>query len=167
MYVMLGDFKEIRKSLGLSQVELASLSGVSLPTIQNIEAGKANPSLDVLLKLLDALGLRLKIECPFFDVENAVALGVPLSLEGVKVKPTKELLLSEARKWVHLFKNDVFSERESLAVTSFLCAIKDHYPTFYSEISCQVFDEMISQLRRNGHLIKLRRIAISKLAKYL
>ncbi|MCB0351789.1 MAG: helix-turn-helix transcriptional regulator, partial [Bdellovibrionales bacterium] len=45
-------FQKRRRALGLSQVELAELTEVSLPTIQNIEGGKGtNPSLDVLNKL--------------------------------------------------------------------------------------------------------------------
>ena len=168
MCIMLCNFKELRLSLGLTQFQLASQSGVSLPTIQNIEAGKANPSLDVLEKLLEGLGLKLKIDFPDVDVEMAIILGVPLSARsGVKVSPTKELLKREVRKWTYSLNHSTFTEREELAFVSFLCAVKDHWPSFYTEIKCPIFEEKINNLKNNGHLIKLRRIAISNLSKYL
>ena len=168
MCIMLCNFKELRLNLGLTQFELAAQSGVSLPTIQNIEAGKANPSLDVLEKLLEALGLKLKIDYPEVDIEMAIILGVPLSAKsGVKVSPTKELLKREVRKWTYSFNHSTFTEREELAFVSFLWALKDHWPSFYTEIECPIFEEKISKLKIKGHVIKLRRIAISNLSKYL
>ncbi len=50
-----------RELLGLLQPQLAEISGVSRRTIQLIEMGKANPSLEVLLKIADALGLSIKL----------------------------------------------------------------------------------------------------------
>lgn len=47
--------------MGLSQRDLAELSGVSLRTINAMEGGKANPSLDVLCKILEPLGLKLTL----------------------------------------------------------------------------------------------------------
>ena len=51
-----------RELLGLLQPQLASVAGVSTRTIQLIEAGKANPSLDTLFKIADPLGLAVKLE---------------------------------------------------------------------------------------------------------
>lgn len=48
-----------RELLGLLQSQLAELSGVSTRTIQLVEQGKGNPSLDTLLQLTDPMGLRL------------------------------------------------------------------------------------------------------------
>lgn len=50
-----------RELLGLLQPQLAEISGVSRRTIQLIEMGKANPSLEVLLKIADPLGLSIKL----------------------------------------------------------------------------------------------------------
>lgn len=50
-----------RELLGLLQPQLASISGVSTRTIQLVEMGKANPSLDTLIKLADPLGLTVKL----------------------------------------------------------------------------------------------------------
>lgn len=53
--------KERREILHLLQSQLADLSGISVRTIQLIEQGKANPSLETLLKLSDPLGLNLEL----------------------------------------------------------------------------------------------------------
>jgi y4mF family transcriptional regulator len=51
-----------RKVLGLRQDELALAAGVSTRTIHQIEAGKPTSRLDSLTPVLEALGLRLKVE---------------------------------------------------------------------------------------------------------
>lgn len=45
----------------MMQAELATLAGISVHTLSNIESGKANPSLDVLEPLLDSLGLEVNL----------------------------------------------------------------------------------------------------------
>lgn len=50
-----------RELLGLLQPQLASISGISRRTIQLVEMGKANPSIDTLLKIADPLGLTIKL----------------------------------------------------------------------------------------------------------
>jgi len=51
-----------RQELGLSQVELGDLAGVSYRVVHNVEAGRAGMSLERLLAVLDTLGLHLVIE---------------------------------------------------------------------------------------------------------
>lgn len=51
--------KARRKVLCISQQDLAEMSGVSLPTVKDIERGLANPSLSTISKLLDVLGLEI------------------------------------------------------------------------------------------------------------
>jgi len=59
----LGDtIRQRRQLLGLLQPQLAALSGISTRTIQLVEQGKGNPSMDTLIKLVQPLGLRLKLE---------------------------------------------------------------------------------------------------------
>ena len=53
--------RERRRSLAILQEDLAGLAGISVHTLSNIESGKGNPSLDVLERLLDCLGLQLTI----------------------------------------------------------------------------------------------------------
>lgn len=45
--------KEQRSKLGISQQKLANEIGVSVDTIRSLEIGRANPSVDTLLKLAD------------------------------------------------------------------------------------------------------------------
>ena len=51
-----------RRSLGIRQKDLADLAEIAVHTLSNIESGKGNPSLEVLGRLLDCLGLKLTIE---------------------------------------------------------------------------------------------------------
>lgn len=53
--------KRRRELLDLLQAQLAQLAGVSTRTIQLVEQGKSNPSLETLLRLADPLGLRLEL----------------------------------------------------------------------------------------------------------
>lgn len=53
--------KQRRLVLGISQQDLTDFSGVGLRTIRQIEAGKGNPSIGTLNKILDSLGLEIDI----------------------------------------------------------------------------------------------------------
>lgn len=53
--------KKRRELLGVLQPRLAAIAGVSVRTIQLVELGKANPSLETLLKLTEPLGLQLQL----------------------------------------------------------------------------------------------------------
>ncbi len=54
--------KNRRKELGITQPHLAEVAGISTNTLYKLERGSGNPSLEVLSKLVDVLGLELKIE---------------------------------------------------------------------------------------------------------
>lgn len=170
MHIMLYNLKSLRTQSGYTQVRLAQESGVSLPTIQNIEARKGNPTIDILEKILMALGLKLSISNPAFDFERAIELGVPLSGESkINLKKTNKVLLAkESKKWVYLFINNQLNKREEEALLAFLMAIMDHYPTYYSDfLACPIFDQKIKETRNDGRLLKLRRIALAQLSRYL
>ncbi|MBR4348688.1 MAG: helix-turn-helix transcriptional regulator [Fibrobacter sp.] len=51
-----------RKQLNISQADLAEMSGVSLRTLSAIENGDANPSIDVLSRVLEPLGLVITLQ---------------------------------------------------------------------------------------------------------
>jgi y4mF family transcriptional regulator len=53
--------KKRRELLGLLQPQLSAISGISRRTIQLVENGKANPSLETLLKIADPLGLTIEL----------------------------------------------------------------------------------------------------------
>jgi y4mF family transcriptional regulator len=56
----IGDaIKNRRKELGINQAHLSELTGVSVNTLSIIEQGEGNPTLDVLKKILDVLGLEI------------------------------------------------------------------------------------------------------------
>ena len=53
--------KERRKELGSTQPLLAEIADVSKNTIYKLERGTGNPSIRILDKLLEVLGLELKV----------------------------------------------------------------------------------------------------------
>lgn len=53
--------------MNLRQPDLASITGVAIRSIYDIEAGRGNPSTKVLTKIADALGLVLKLELKTHD----------------------------------------------------------------------------------------------------
>lgn len=167
---MFFDLKNFRLSYQLSQVKLAHESGVSLPTIQNIEAGKANPTVEVLEKLLAVFGLRFQILVQPFDAGRAAAFGVPLLVENASEAAVinKGTLKIETRKWLRQILDKGLNEREEVAVVAFLKGLKDHYPAYYQkEIAAPLFDSIIEKFSLDGRVIKLRRIALANMSRYL
>lgn len=51
--------KERRKQLGISQKQLADLSGIGINTLTKIERNEGNPRLKNLYSIMDTLGLVL------------------------------------------------------------------------------------------------------------
>jgi y4mF family transcriptional regulator len=51
-----------RKELRITQPHLAELADISTNTLYKLERGQGNPSLEVLNKLAEVLGLELKLE---------------------------------------------------------------------------------------------------------
>lgn len=54
--------KARRKELGITQPHLAELAGVSVNTLYKFEKGQGNPSLQVIYKLTEVLGLNITLE---------------------------------------------------------------------------------------------------------
>ena len=54
--------KQRRTELGITQQDLAELSGVSICTIKDIERGNGNPSLSNVKKILEVLGMVIRYE---------------------------------------------------------------------------------------------------------
>lgn len=54
--------KTQRKKLGISQLDLAEMADVGITTVKQIEAGKGNPSISTVEKIMDVLGLEIKYE---------------------------------------------------------------------------------------------------------
>lgn len=49
-------------SLRVDQRTLSEISGIAVHTLSNIEAGKGNPTVATLDRVLDALGMELRIQ---------------------------------------------------------------------------------------------------------
>jgi y4mF family transcriptional regulator len=54
--------KKRRKALRITQPHLADLAGISVNSLYKIERGEANPTLDLVGKIADVLGLEIKLE---------------------------------------------------------------------------------------------------------
>jgi transcriptional regulator with XRE-family HTH domain len=154
--------------MGLSQSELAARAGVSLATVQNVEAGKANPELSTLQTLLAALGMELQLIETRIDWDSLSQVGVPLTGQiehPVRVRATPENLrhvLSRLSSGLgHLSRDG----RERKALVSFLWALKNHFPSFWDGVDQALHD----WLRKNQRMVsaKLARIATARLAEYL
>lgn len=59
--------KKRRKSLRITQNDLAQISGIGLRTLKKIEAGKSNPTLDTLGSIADVLGMELVLQVKSLD----------------------------------------------------------------------------------------------------
>ena len=54
------NIRALREASGLTQQKMAQRSGVPRPTWANLESGRANPTVQVLIKVADSLGVRLE-----------------------------------------------------------------------------------------------------------
>lgn len=54
--------KNRRKELGITQPHLAELAQISINTLYKLEKGQGNPSLDVINKLAEVLGMELTFQ---------------------------------------------------------------------------------------------------------
>lgn len=54
--------KSRRKTLSLSQQDLAEMAGIGLSTIKDIERGQGNPSLATVSKILEVLGMEMMFQ---------------------------------------------------------------------------------------------------------
>lgn len=61
-YNLGGEIKARRKTLQITQPQLAELAGISVNTLYKLERGLSNPTLEVLLKIAEVLGMELKLE---------------------------------------------------------------------------------------------------------
>lgn len=50
-----------RLVLGIDQRALSEISGIAVHTLSNIEAGKGNPTAATLARILDALGMEIRV----------------------------------------------------------------------------------------------------------
>ena len=58
---VIGKYKACRKAKGMTQVQLASRTGISQPNITRFESGNYNPSLEMMVRIAYALDMKLEI----------------------------------------------------------------------------------------------------------
>ncbi len=58
---LIGKLIEAREKLGVSQRQLAEMSGLKQPAIARVESLKSTPQIDTLFKILSPLGYKLDI----------------------------------------------------------------------------------------------------------
>ena len=56
-----------RKTLDINQKHAAELAEISVHTLSDIESGKGNPTLEILERVLDVLGLELVVRTKSLD----------------------------------------------------------------------------------------------------
>lgn len=54
--------RDRRKMLGITQPDLAEMAQISINTLYKIERGEANPSVKVLNKIVEILGLEINMD---------------------------------------------------------------------------------------------------------
>lgn len=54
--------KERRQGLKITQSQVAELAGISVNTLYQLERGRSNPTIEILAKVADVLGMELKLE---------------------------------------------------------------------------------------------------------
>lgn len=167
-----------RELLGLTQTELAHRSGLSLPTIQNLEAGRANPTQATLDAVLGVLGLEVRVGPRRADWDRLARCGAPLLLTGregsvreTSFRPTPGSLLEELRTAcleLRDHRDQEGQERRRDAVQGLLLALRVHFPSFFQEhvAGVPLYQDHLSA-PVDGRTVRLAREAVAVLAEYL
>ena len=160
-----------RRAVGMSQVELAVESGLSLATVQNIEADRANPSLSTLRGVLEPLGLTLTVEPEEADWYALAALGLPLAgstTPGPRDPASLRRLIQRAALEIDRHPEAADAERKREALQALLLAIRRHFPTrFRSWFRRSSLILGLVPSEPTGRIVKLSRIALAPLAEIL
>lgn len=52
--------KQRRGVLGISQLDLAEMAGISIATVKDVERGVGNPSMKTVTRILEVLGMEME-----------------------------------------------------------------------------------------------------------
>ncbi len=163
--------RSARLELGLTQSALADASGVSLATVQNVEAGRANPSLSTLTSLLAEVGLEVSLRAAAADWDALRGLGLPLAgpRRGLRRRDADALRREIGRAAQELATAGSRDDgRRSECLRALLLALDTHYPSVTRRwlASAPVVRSFLPTSPK-GREIKLARIARARLAEYL
>jgi transcriptional regulator with XRE-family HTH domain len=161
-----------RLELGFTQAEVARRSGVSLATLQNIEAGRANPAFSTLSKVLDELALTPCCQAVEPDWDALCGLGLPMSAAQAsrKMPGSGDRLIRELAPALAALSRDAVAgtSREAEAIQALLLALRLHFPDFFAaRFSRSSLAWKLTTREPDGRVIKLYRIARAALAEYL
>lgn len=171
--------KKQRQDLGISQSNLAQLSGLSLASVQNVEAGKANLSISNLASLLEVLGYDLKLVRRQVEWEKLICYGLPIlpakSFEGdigvPEIECLEKLLVGACAEFIQREEPGSHRNlREREALQAMIMALRDHFPSVFQKrfAHYKVIQALNPRMEEvSGKIIKLRRIAIDRLSRYL
>ncbi len=151
---------------------MARRSGVSLASIQNIEAGCANPAFSTLTKVMRELALTHGCQAVEPDWDALCELGLPMSAASAsrKVPKSGDRLIRElAPALAGLSRGTVaVDSREAEAIQALLLALRLHFPGFFAaRFSRGSLAWKLTTPAPEGRVIKLYRIARAALAEYL
>ena len=172
MFELAGPIRDRRRMLGLSQTGFAHAAGVSLATVQNAEAGRANPSLSTLTRLIRPLGLDLELRPTKADWGALVALGLPLAGESVTgvTRDADTLRRHVGRAAIELMEGtgEPGEDRRRDCLHALLRALNSHFPSVTRRwLAASPPVQAILQDELTGRVIKLARIARQTLSEYL
>jgi XRE family transcriptional regulator, regulator of sulfur utilization len=122
------NIRQLREARGLSQAQMAKIAGIPRPTWTHLESGAANPTLAVLVKVADALQLRLEelLAPPHTAARLYPAQTLPVRTRG---KVTVRKLLPETVAGMEI-------ERMELAVGARMTGIP-HTPGTREYLTCE------------------------------
>jgi transcriptional regulator with XRE-family HTH domain len=162
--------RNLRLKQGRTQFELAVRAKVSLPTIQKIEAGTANPGWSIVESILHSLNYEIQYRPMAPHWEELASYGIPLSSQQKKSgRPARGDLVDLLKSSLTYGSSTGFPmTREWEALAAFLLGLKTHFPEVWADLGplSQEADRLIKH-QDWGRLLKLRRLAIASQAKYL
>lgn len=166
------EIAKARYELGLTQREVASRSGVSLATVQNIEKGRANPAVGTLARIAGALGLAADVAARPADWDRLAALGVPLAAASrIRTSASSAALVMHLRRALRELqagRDAAGAQRRGEAVQAALAALHGHFPSFYREhFGRSPLARAMLARAATGRVIKLARLARASFAEYL
>lgn len=92
--ILASNLKRYRSAKQINQKVLSKSSGISVPTIKNLERGKSNPRNTTIQKLADAL------DCKFQDLFNPVGSLQNVRFRTRKSLPAREQILAHVSRWL-------------------------------------------------------------------
>ena len=157
-----------RRLKGWTQETLARKSGVSIPMIQLIEAGKTNASLNTVVQLAEVLDIECTLKAKGLLSERLAVFFGLISTSEIEsrmfLNPASLLQLCENHS-AELTQVDL---RLKEAVEAILLCIVEYYPSFGKQIlKNKVMKSLYHQMKITGRIIKMKRIALPKLIEIM